>query len=245
MMGGLLEKVEIVLDTGKLMNKNLTSQSRRHITIIEDDKALNDGIVLALKNTEFTFTQNYSLGEFCAGDPTDLIILDVNLPDGSGFDFLREYREASDTPVIILTAKDLETDEVTGLTLGADDYITKPFSLMVLRARIDKVLQKRQMFSGNSYSDDEYSFDFDRMEFLARGMSVELSKTEQKLLRLLIQNREQTLTRDMLIDAIWTDGAEYVDENALSVTIGRLRKKLSATERIQTVYGIGYVWRSR
>ena len=217
----------------------------RHITIIEDDKALNDGIVLALKNTEFTFTQNYSLGEFCAGDPTDLIILDVNLPDGSGFDFLREYREVSDTPVIILTAKDLETDEVTGLTLGADDYITKPFSLMVLRARIDKVLQKRQMFSGNSYSDDEYSFDFDRMEFLARGMSVELSKTEQKLLRLLIQNREQTLTRDMLIDAIWTDGAEYVDENALSVTIGRLRKKLSATERIQTVYGIGYVWRSR
>ena len=94
-----------------------------------------------------------------------------------------EYREASDTPVIILTAKDLETDEVTRLTLGADDYITKPFSLMVLRARIDKVLQKRQMFSGNSYSDDEYSFDFDRMEFLARGMSVELSKTEQKLLR--------------------------------------------------------------
>ena len=182
-MGGLLEKVESVLDTGKLMNKNLTSQSRRHITIIEDDKALNDGIVLALKNTEFTFTQNYSLGEFCTGDPTDLIILDVNLPDGSGFDFLREYREASDTPVIILTAKDLETDEVTGLTLGADDYITKPFSLMVLRARIDKVLQKRQMFSGNSYSDDEYSFDVDRMEFLARGMSVELSKTEQKLLR--------------------------------------------------------------
>ena len=152
-MGGLLEKVESVLDTGKFMNKNSTSHMRKHITIIEDDKALNDGIVLALKNTEFTFTQNYSLGEFCAGDPTDLIILDVNLPDGSGFDFLREYREASDTPVIILTAKDLETDEVTGLTLGADDYITKPFSLMVLRARIYKVLQKRQMFSGNSYSE--------------------------------------------------------------------------------------------
>ena len=215
----------------------------KHITIIEDDKALNSGIVLALKNTDFSFTQNYSLGEFRTDIPTDLIILDVNLPDGSGFDFLRDFRKTSDTPVIILTAKDLETDEVTGLTLGADDYITKPFSLMVLRARIDKVLRNRQMPSGNSYSDDKYAFDFDAMEFLVKGTSVELSKTEQKLLKLLIQNKEQTLTRDMLIDHIWTDGAEYVDENALSVAIGRLRKKLSAADRIQTVYGIGYAWR--
>ena len=215
----------------------------KHITIIEDDKALNSGIVLALKNTDFSFTQNYSLREFRADIPTDLIILDVNLPDGSGFDFLKCFRKTSDTPVIILTAKDLETDEVTGLTLGADDYITKPFSLMVLRARIDKILQKRQTPSGKSYSDDEYAFDFDAMEFLVKGIPVELSKTEQKLLKLLIQNKEQTLTRDMLIDHIWTDGAEYVDENALSVAIGRLRKKLSAADRIQTVYGIGYAWR--
>ena len=203
----------------------------KHITIIEDDKALNSGIVLALKNTDFSFTQNYSLREFRADIPADLIILDVNLPDGSGFDFLKCFRKTSDTPVIILTAKDLETDEVTGLTLGADDYITKPFSLMVLRARIDKILQKRQTPSGKSYSDNEYAFDFDAMEFLVKGIPVELSKTEQ------------TLTRDMLIDHIWTDGAEYVDENALSVAIGRLRKKLSAADRIQTVYGIGYAWR--
>ena len=216
----------------------------KHITIIEDDKALNDGIALALKNAEYSFTQNYSLAEFCQTEPTDMIILDVNLPDGSGFDFLEKYRLVSNTPVIILTAKDLETDEVTGLTLGADDYITKPFSLMVLRARIDKVLQRQQVFSEHSYFDKEYSFDFDRMEFYARGMSVELSKTEQKLLKLLIQNKEQTLTRDMLIEYIWPDGSEYVDENALSVTASRLRKKLNAKDHIQTVYGIGYVWRS-
>lgn len=215
----------------------------KHITIIEDDRALNSGIVLALENAGYSFTQNYSIGEFCPARPTDLIILDVNLPDGSGFDFLRKFRRTSDIPVIILTANDLEIDEVTGLELGADDYITKPFSLMVLRARIDKALQKSQGSKMNVYSDKVYSFDFARMEFYENGVSAELSRTEQKLLHLLIQNKDQILTREFLIDRIWTDGADYVDENALSVTVNRLRKKLNASERIQTIYGIGYVWR--
>ncbi|WP_294476160.1 response regulator transcription factor [uncultured Ruminococcus sp.] len=216
----------------------------KHITIIEDDIGLNNGIALALKQEDITFFQLYRLGDFQPSEPTDLIILDINLPDGNGFDFLRKLRQNSDVPVIILTANDLETDEVTGLELGADDYITKPFSLMVLRARIDKVLKKSNSSVNNVYTDDTYSFDFDKMEFSVDGSSVELSKTEQKLLRLLIQNKGQTLTRDYLVDRIWTDGADYVDENALSVTVGRLRKKLNATNQIKTIYGIGYVWRS-
>ena len=215
----------------------------KNITIIEDDSALNNGIVLALKNAEYSFRQLYKLGDFDPDEPTDLIILDINLPDGNGFEFLKKLRQTSDTPVIILTANDLETDEVTGLELGADDYITKPFSLMVLRARIDKVLRRMYTPANNSYTDDTYSFDFDKMEFLGNGNPVELSKTEQKLLRLLIQNKGQTLTREYLVDRIWTDGADYVDENALSVTVNRLRKKLNAADNIQTVYGIGYVWR--
>lgn len=215
----------------------------KHITIIEDDIGLNNGIALALKQEDITFFQLYRLGDFQPSEPTDLIILDINLPDGNGFDFLRKLRQNSDVPVIILTANDLETDEVTGLELGADDYITKPFSLMVLRARIDKVLKKNNSSANNVYTDDTYSFDFDKMEFFVDGSSVELSKTEQKLLRLLIQNKGQTLTRDYLVDRIWTDGADYVDENALSVTVGRLRKKLNAADYIQTVYGIGYAWR--
>ena len=216
----------------------------KHITIIEDDIGLNNGIALALKQEDITFFQLYRLGDFQPSEPTDLIILDINLPDGNGFDFLRKLRQNSDVPVIILTANDLETDEVTGLELGADDYITKPFSLMVLRARIDKVLKKINSSANNVYTDDTYSFDFNKMEFYVDGSSVELSKTEQKLLRLLIQNKGQTLTRDYLVDRIWTDGADYVDENALSVTVGRLRKKLNATNQIKTIYGIGYVWRS-
>ena len=215
----------------------------KHITIIEDDIGLNNGIALALKQEDITFFQLYRLGDFQPSEPTDLIILDINLPDGNGFDFLRKLRQNSDVPVIILTANDLETDEVMGLELGADDYITKPFSLMVLRARIDKVLKKINSSANNVYIDDTYSFDFNKMEFYVDGSSVELSKTEQKLLRLLIQNKGQTLTRDLLVDRIWTDGADYVDENALSVTVGRLRKKLNATNYIQTVYGIGYAWR--
>ena len=216
----------------------------KHITIIEDDNGLNNGIVIALKQEAYTFRQLYRLSDFKLSEPTDLIILDINLPDGNGFDFLRKLRQTSDTPVIILTANDLETDEVTGLELGADDYITEPFSLMVLRARIDKVLRNAVRPASGVYSDGTYCFDFDKMEFSVNSMPIELSKTEQKLLRLLILNKGRTLTREYLVDRIWTDGAEYVDENALSVTVGRLRKKLNAAEHIQTVYGIGYAWRS-
>ena len=195
----------------------------KNITIIEDDAALNNGIALALRNDEYSFRQLYRLSEYSSEKPCDLIILDINLPDGNGFDFLKKLRKFSDIPVIILTANDLETDEVTGLELGADDYITKPFSLMVLRARIDKVLRKTRTSSSGKYSDGIYSFDFETMTFSVNGVSVELSKTEQKLLRMLVCNKGQTLSREFLVDRIWTDGAEYVDENALSVTVNRLR----------------------
>ncbi|MDE6424547.1 MAG: response regulator transcription factor [Ruminococcus sp.] len=216
----------------------------KYITIIEDDIALNNGIVLALKGLNYAFRQHYTIGEFDHTDHTDLIILDINLPDGNGFDFLKKLRQSSNIPVIILTANDLEMDEVMGLELGADDYVTKPFSLMVLRARIDKVLKKTYNVVNNVYTNENFSFDFDKMKFSDSGIPVELSKTEQKLLRILIEHKNQTLTREFLIDRIWTDGADFVDENALSVTINRLRKKLNATDYIQTIYGIGYVWRT-
>ncbi|MBQ8966282.1 response regulator transcription factor [Ruminococcus sp.] len=217
----------------------------KNITIIEDNFALNNGIALALKNAGYTFTQLYKLGDYNSNEHTDLIILDINLPDGNGFEFLKKLRETSEVPVVILTANDLETDEVMGLELGADDYITKPFSLMVLRARIDKVLKKKKNTDETVYRDEVYVFDFEAMEFTVNGVAVELSKTEQKLLRILVANKNRTLTRDQLIDRIWTFGAVYVDENALSVTINRLRKKLDAAEKIQTVYGIGYIWRAQ
>ena len=210
------------------------------ILIVEDDIALNNGIALSL-NTDTTI-QAFSIADAKSKLDTsiDLVILDINLPDGSGINFCREIRKASNVPIIFLTANDMEIDIVSGLESGADDYITKPFSLAVLRARINAVARRRQS-DGNKFEEGAFSFDFDNMLFYADNVPVELSKTEQRLLKLLVANRGVTLSRDMLIDRVWTGGAEFVEENALSVTVKRLRKKLPGIP-LKTVYGIGYVW---
>ena len=214
------------------------------ILIIEDDRTLSDGICLALGGEENLFTQCFTLKkakEEFDRKKYDLLILDLNLPDGSGFEFLKELRQQSDVPVILLTANDMETDIVSGLEMGADDYITKPFSLAVLRARVNTQL-RRKAIQETAVCLGKYRFDFQCMEFYAEGRPVELSKTEQKLLRIFIENRGITLSRGSLVDRVWTDGAEYVDENALSVTVKRLRDKLGAKDDIKTVYGKGYMW---
>jgi len=220
-----------------------------NILIIEDDTALSNGIVYALKDDNFAFVQAFDLAtakEQIKSNSFDLIILDINLPDGNGFELLADIRRTLDTPVIVLTVNDMETDIVTGFELGADDYITKPFSLMVLRARVGARLRKAKKQLPKTISIDKFSFSFDEMVFLKNGRPIELSKTEQKLLRILVENRGKTVSRSELVDRIWTDGAEYVDENALSVTIKRLRDKLedspSNPQYIKTVYGIGYTW---
>ena len=208
--------------------------------IVEDDTALNNGIALSL--TGDNAIQSYSIAdaEKNFDKSIDLIILDINLPDGNGVDFCRKIRKTSQVPIIFLTANDMELDIVTGLESGADDYITKPFSLAVLRARINTVLRRKQPVN-NKYEDDLFSFDFENMLFSANGRPVELSKTEQKLLKIFVFNRGITLSRDNLIDKVWGTGAEFVEENALSVTVKRLRQKLTGIP-LKTVYGIGYVW---
>lgn len=221
----------------------------KRILIIEDDIALNKGIALALRSESCIMEQACSLGEAkerMAKQTYDLLILDVNLPDGSGLTFLEDIRRSSGIPVILLTANDMETDVVTGLETGADDYVTKPFSLMVLRARVHTQLRRTPDCSVSTVLIDEFRFDFDKMIFFKSGKPLDLSKTEQKLLRVLVENKGITLQRAVLVDRIWTDGSQYVDENALSVCVKRLRDKLedtpSAPTYIKTVYGIGYTW---
>lgn len=237
------------------------------IQIIEDDKALSDGIRLALRelaelHTAFNtsagrnpsgFIQSLTLRQakedFVREEP-QLLILDVNLPDGSGYDYLKWLRERSAVPVLVLTANDMELDEVMSLTLGADDYVTKPFSLAVLRARI-QALARRTAGSRQAhvYTEDGFSFDFERLEFFKNGKELLLSINEQKLLRLFVENKEHVLTRNVLYDRIWSDGSEFVDENTLSVTVNRLRGKLENKNEhvsyIQTVYGQGYMWKKK
>ncbi len=218
------------------------------LLLVEDDLALGEGVRLALQTEGRPVTLCRTLAQarqtLAAEGPFALAILDVNLPDGSGLTFLEEVRGR--LPVLLLTANDLETDIVAGLELGAEDYITKPFSLAVLRARVNAQLRRSGGGAGQVVEVGDFTFDFARMEYRKGGRLVALSKTEQKLLKLLVQNRGTTLTRTDLVDRVWTDGAAYVDENALSVTVKRLRDKLEDTpskpKYLKTIYGVGYTW---
>jgi len=221
----------------------------RHILLLEDDGALGRGICLALKGdgTDVTLCNTLSRGRQALEEGSfDLLILDINLPDGSGLDFLRQMRRSSAVPVILLTANDMETDIVVGLESGADDYITKPFSLAVLRARVNAQLRRTAPARPEVVELGDFVFDFQRMEFRKNGRLIDLSKTEQRLLRLLVCSRGTTVPRETLLDRVWADGAEYVEENALSVAVKRLRDKLEDTPSrpryLKTVYGIGYTW---
>lgn len=220
------------------------------ILIVEDDAPLSNGIVLTLQETDRQFTQCFDIssaetqlgkGQF------DLIILDINLPDGSGLALCRRIRVFSTVPILFLTANDTELDMVSGLETGGDDYITKPFSLAVLRARVNALLRRGSVSQAQTKIEiNAFSFDFEHMSFHKDNSPIELSKTEQKLLYQLVQNKGQVLTREKLSEHIWPDGTEYVDENALSVAVRRLRSKLeddpSAPQYIQTVFGLGYTW---
>lgn len=218
------------------------------LLLVEDDLALGEGVRLALQTEGRPVTLCRTLAQarqtLAVEGPFALAVLDVNLPDGSGLTFLEEVRGR--LPVLLLTANDLETDIVAGLELGAEDYITKPFSLAVLRARVNAQLRRSGGGAGEVVEVGDFTFDFARMEYRKAGRLVALSKTEQKLLKLLVQNRGTTLARADLVDRVWTDGAAYVDENALSVTVKRLRDKLEDTpskpKYLKTVYGVGYTW---
>ncbi|MGM0214511.1 response regulator transcription factor [Enterococcus sp. AZ109] len=219
----------------------------KNILILEDDRPLNDGIKLALENADYRFFQCYKIKEakeVLREVSLDLILLDLNLPDGHGLDFLKEIRSVSNTPIIIITANNMESDTIIGLEAGANDYITKPFSLMILRARA--AVQLRQNPKSNTFCIDNMQFDFDKMRFMVAGTPIELSKTEQRLLHLLLNNRGATLKRSDLIDKIWSGNTEYVETHALTVAIKRLRGKIepdpSRPIYIKTIYGLGYSW---
>lgn len=214
------------------------------ILLLEDDEALGRGICMALETPSCTVTHCSTCLQainILQGMVFDLLILDINLPDGSGLELLRTLRQnGTSTPAILLTANDLELDEVTGLEAGADDYITKPFSLAVLRARVNAQLRRSVPVKQDRIELNGFILDFTRMEFSKEATIIDLSKTEQRLLRLLVENRGRTLPRELLLEKVW-DGGEFVDENALSVAVRRLRGKLGNAP-IRTVYGVGYTW---
>lgn len=215
----------------------------KYILIVEDDAALREGLVTALQNED---TSVYAAADLAGARRIlrertfDLLLLDVNLPDGSGIELCREVTAAQDVPVIFLTVRDSEIDEVTAFRAGACDYVKKPFSLVILQERIAAALRKRT--TDNIYEDSRFRFDFTGHIFLSDGQKITLSATEQKLLSVFCNHKGQILERQTLVDKIWSCDSDYIDENALSVTVKRLRDKLGA-DCIGTVYGMGYVWK--
>ena len=229
-----------------MMHKYKWSVDMGKILLLEDDESLNRGISLKLKKEGYEVLSATGVAEakeMFRENEVDLIISDISMEDGNGLEFGQSVRKVSDVYLIFLTALDQEVDIVNGYDAGADDYITKPFSLMVLRARVNSVLRRRgknQTAERNSvFRSGELVLDFDNMNFAKAGQPVILSRTEQKLLRLLVSNRGQVLSKELLLDRVW--GTEYVDDHALTVTVKRLRDKLG-TGQIKSIYGIGYRW---
>ena len=221
------------------------------VLIVDDEQAIIDVLKFNLLKEGYRTIEakDGQTGlEMALRERPNLIMLDIMLPKMDGLTVCQRVKSVVNIPIVILTAKDEEVDKIVGLELGADDYITKPFSLSVLRARVNTQLRKaaamgeKEKDNEHVYRKEPYVFDFDRMKFMVDGKEIELSKTEQKLLRILVENAGMNMRREILLDRVWSDGAEYVDENALSVSIKRLRDKLGAEHAIRTVYGIGYRW---
>lgn len=217
------------------------------ILMVEDDQALNAGVVFDLEldgyQAKGVFTMKQALEELKA-NTYDLIILDGTLPDGNGFALCKKIKEISDTPVIFLTGNSNESDTLRGFELGADDYITKPFSTAVLRKRIAVVLRRGKAAGADIYKDGFLTIDFNKLQAIKDGEKLTLTPNEYKLLKLLVENANQVLTRQVILEKLWDNQGNFVDEHALTVTINRLRNKIEAPAHtyIKTVYGMGYQW---
>lgn len=219
------------------------------IGIIEDDSALREGLALAFELEGYetaaagTMAEGWRLLE--AGGLA-LLILDCNLPDGSGFDLVRQLRASSRLPVLMLTARDSEMDEVKGLELGVDDFMRKPFSLAVLQARVRKILRRQE--EPALLSSGDITVDLGKGEVRKQGELLALSGTEQRLLLCFLEHPGQLLTKEQLLERIWDCEGSYVDENTLAVAIRRLRVKIEEDpgepRRIRTVHGQGYLWQA-
>lgn len=221
------------------------------ILLVEDDEALSKGIIFALERESFDVIYAGTVAEsekYIAEKSFDLIILDVNLPDGNGFDLCKNIRQTINVPIIFLTACDEEVNVVLGLEIGGDDYITKPFRLREFISRIKAVLRRTGEAKDNSciLISRSIKFNTGEMKLYKNNQEIILTKIEYKLINTFMNNPLLVLSRGKLLEAIWDVDGEFVDDNALSVSIRRLREKIednpSKPEYIITVRGMGYKW---
>lgn len=210
------------------------------ILLVEDNEILAKGIIYSLEQEKFEVIHKTNAKEtikFLERKKTKLIILDISLPDGNGFDLYEKNIKDKNIPTIFLTAKDDEDDIVKGLEAGAEDYITKPFSIRELIARINKILLRNKKNSIIKVKDIE--FDIDKMVVYRDGKEINLTSLELKILNLLFINLNKVVTRNYIIEKIWEWTGNDVNDNTVTVYLKRIREKL-VTDIIITIKGIGY-----
>ena len=218
------------------------------ILVVEDDVMLNSGLCYNLELDSYQAVSAYNAAtalEKIRSESFDLVILDVNLPDGDGFEVCKKIKAIRDIPVIFLTARDLEADVMKGFDLGADDYVTKPFSINIFRKKVAAVLKRSEKQESPSlYSCGDLVIDFDKLTAFVGGKPIILTPNEYKILRIFTGNPSVLLTRQVLLEKLYDVDADFVDEHALTVNINRLRSKIETGDRkyVRTVYGMGYVW---
>lgn len=221
----------------------------KKILLVEDDRTLSETLTRHLDQNGYHTTWAYTKEDAVTKIRNlkfDLILLDITLPDGNGFAVCEEIRQISiDTRIIFLTTKDLENDIIKGYNMGADDYVTKPFSLPVLLKKIAAVTNRMEKeFSGVIYSDSYLRIDFAALTAYAADEPIELTPLEFKFLELLVKNPGHIVTREKILDVVWDRRGNYVEETSLNSMVSRIRGKIdSAAHRyIKTVYGTGYMW---
>ncbi|MGL4797359.1 MAG: response regulator transcription factor [Paraclostridium sp.] len=226
------------------------------ILLLEDDKSINRGISFKLNKEGYEVYTAFNIKEakeIFKNNDLDLVISDVGLPDGSGFDFCQDIRKISNIHIIMLTALDQEVDIVTGYEVGVDDYITKPFSLIVLISKVNAVMKRiestMKIESENLICCEDLKFNYIDCKITNGENETILSKNEGKLLRYLMENSCRTVTKEQLIEALWDIDGNFVDENTIAVNIRRLRQKVednaSDPQYIKNIRGIGYTFEKR
>ena len=218
----------------------------KRILVVEDDRMLNNGLCYNLEAEGYSAVPVYTYKEGLEviGEPWDLVLLDVNLPDGSGYGLCRRLKERCKAPVIFLTACDMDEDTLKGYEAGGDDYVTKPFNIEILLHRIRVAMRLNSPGKPEVVRCGNLQIDFEARTVQKGGEPVFLTPTEFKLLRVLFQNKGQVLTRPQLLEYIWDSEGNFVDEHTLTTSMSRLRTKLSDgnSTYIRTVYGVGYGW---
>lgn len=225
----------------------------KRIFFVEDDLSLINGLTFAMKKQGYEIDvarTSLEAEKMWTNGNYDLVILDVSLPDGSGFEICKKIRQTSKVPIMFLTAADEETDIIMGLDIGADDYITKPFKLAVFLSRINALLRRSDNFeqADTELSSNDITLHLLKGEGTKNGKPLELTSSEYKLLCLFMKNPGVVLSPEQILGRLWDCNENYIDNKTLTVYIRRLRMKIEddpgEPQKIVTVRGMGYKWNS-